>query len=253
VSRNRFVEQVISYYTRKRERFVFIEDSRFVKQLIEIGLWPDIIITGAYDFGLNDPFLRSFFEFLEHLPQQADALLPRPEFFVITLSASISAQPEIEPLDQMERIRHKFISKLHGLQVTVSEVRFFLEMRRCQADIMEAEISAQIHSMEEVLLVIEAVQRQQKTGQLVVLSDEAPPNIRWAFLLFYLHGKLVKTEHTLESSAFITADGDIQPLEKEFIFTAFESQYQLNDPRQLFFFPLFESAVQREINSETPM
>jgi len=253
VSRNRFVEQIISYYTQKRERLLVIEDYRVVKQLIEIGLFPDIILTGAYDFGLDDPFHRSFFEFLEQLPRRVDDAYPLPEFFLITLSASIPAPKENVKPDHKSQIRHKYISKLHGLQVTVSEVRFFLEMRRCQPDIMEAEIKQEIHSLAEVTHVMMTVQKQHKTGLLAVFSNETPPDIRWAFLLFYLHGKLVKTEHTLESSALITAEGDIEPLEKEFIFTAFESQYQLNPPQQLFFFPLYEHAVLREMKAEVPL
>lgn len=104
--------------------------------------------------------------------------------------------------------------------------------------------------MGEVTHLMTDLQQQRKTGLLLVLSDETPPHIRWAFQLFYLHGKLVKTEHTLESSALITTEGDIQPLEKEFIFSAFDAQYTLNKPQQLFFFPLYEQVVRREMTTE---
>ena len=107
--------------------------------------------------------------------------------------------------------------------------------------------------MGEVTRMMTNLQQQHKTGLLMVLSEEVPPNIRWAFQLFYLHGKLVKTEHTLESSALITADGKIKPLEKEFIFSAFDSQYTLNTPQQLFFFPLYENVVIQEMKAGVPL
>lgn len=247
VSRNRFVEQIISYYARKRERFLVIDDYRLVKQLIEIGIFPDILITGAYDLGLDDPSHQSFFEFLEQSLRASHHAAEMPAFFMITLSASAPPPPENVKSSQPGQIRHKYISKLHGLQVTISEVRFFIEMRRCQPDIMEAELSAEIQSLEEVTRLMTDLRQQRKTGLLIVLSDETPPNIRWGFQLLYLHGKLVKTDHTLESAALITADGDLKPLEKEFIFSAFDSQYALNQPQQLFFFPLYENVVLQEI------
>jgi hypothetical protein len=250
VSRNRFIEQIISHYTRKRERLLIIENNKLVRQFIEVGLLPDIIITGAYDFGLDDPFQQSFFEFLEQVFRNSYDVFGLHELFVITLSASIPVQPDITNTYQDYHVQHKYISKLHGLQVTISELRFFLEMRRCQQDIMEPERQEEISSLEEVTHVMTEIQKLRKTGLLVVLSDEAPPDIRWAFQLFYLQGRLVKTEHTLETSALITPDGEIKPLEKRFIFTSFDSKYKINEPRQLFFFPLYDHAVRREMRED---
>jgi len=250
VSRNRFIEQIISYYTRRRERLLIIENYELVKGLIEIDLFPDIIITGAYDFGLDDPLHQSFFKFLDRLSYDPNSNFGFHELFVITLSASIPAQLDIAKAYQDYHIRHKYISKLHGLQITISELRFFLEMRRCQHDIMEAEIKKEICSMEEVTHGMRAVQKHQKTGLLVVLSNETPPDIRWAIRLFYLQGKLVKTEHTLESPVLITPDGEIKQLEESFVFTSFDSEYTLNTPHQLLFFPLYEYTILREMNDE---
>lgn len=251
VSQNRFMEQVISHYTRKRERLLVIENSELVHQLIKAGFFPDIIITGAYDFGLDDPFQQSFSEFLEQTFHDSHSPPSLRECFIITLSASIPVQSGHNfPFQQEHPKRHKFISKLHGLQVTISEMRFFLELRRCQQDVMEAEIHQSIHSMEDVTPVMTRLQNQGKTGMLVIFSDETPPDIRWAFQLFYHQGKLVKTLHTLESSALITADGRLEPLEKNFIFTSFDSQYQITPPEHLFFFPLYEHTVLREMKEE---
>ena len=252
VSQNRFTEQIISFYTRRRERLLIIENAKLVRQLLEADFFPDIIITGAYDFGLDDPFQQSFSGFLEQIIRDMQAEAGLADCFVITLSASIPVQSETGLPYQGATHRHKYISKLHGLQVTISEVRFFLELRRCQHDIMEAERFHPISSMREAAQMMTELQNQNKTGLLVVLSDEDPPDIRWAFQLFYLRGKLVKTEHTLESSALITDDGTIEPLEKDFIFTSFDSQYTLNAPQQLFFFPLYEQTVIREIK-EAPV
>lgn len=250
VSRNRFVEQIVSYYTRRRERLLIIENYQLVTRLIEVGLSPDIIITGAYDFGLDDPFHQSFFDFLEHRFYDLSSDFGLYELFVITLSASTPAKSDITKTYEDYHIQHKYISKLHGLQITVSELRFFLEIRRCQPDIMEAEITRTIYSMEEVTQAMRAVQKHQKTGLLVVFSDESPPDIRWAFQLVYLRGKLVKTDHTLESSVLITPDGEIKQLERSIIFTSFDSQYKLNPPHQLLFFPLYDHTVLREIEEE---
>lgn len=252
VSQNHFTEQIISFYTRRRERLLVIENSKLVRQLLEAGFLPDIIITGAYDFGLDDPFQQSFIEFLDRIVHELQEKSGLAECFVITLSASIPAQSEIGLPYQGATHRHKYISKLHGLQVTISEVRFFLELRRCQQDIMEAECHSMITSMAEATQEMMALQNQEKTGLLVILSDEAPPDIRWAFQLFYHQGKLVKTEHTLESSVLITDDGKLELLEKDFIFTSFDSQYQLNAPQQFFFFPLYEHTVLQEMQ-ETPV
>ena len=150
VSRNRFVEQIVSYYTRRRERLLIIENYELVTRLIDIGIFPDIIITGAYDFGLDDPFHQSFFDFLEHHFYDSSSDFGLHEIFIITLSASIPAQSNITKTYEDYHIKHKYISKLHGLQITISELRFFLEIRRCQPDIMEAEITRTIYSMEEV-------------------------------------------------------------------------------------------------------
>lgn len=251
VSQNRFIEQIVGYYTRKRERLLIIKNCDLVRQLIESGFFPDMIITGAYDFGLDDPFHRSFSEFLDHILRTAPDVASVRDCFIVTLSASIPEIPQGVYHD--ESGRHKYISKLHGLQVTISEFRFFLELRRCQPDVMDAEFSRRIKTMDQVTQVMTTMQHHRKTGMLIVFSEETLPDIRWAFQLFYLQGKLVKTEHTLESSALISDDGKIEVREKDFIFTAFDSQYQVNAPYSLLFFPLFEEAVLREMREEPVM
>lgn len=252
VSSNRFIEQVISYYARKRERILIIEQGMFVRELLEVGVYPDIILTGAYDFGLDDPFQQSFSSLLDELSQHAPEESALHACFIITLSASIPTHPRPGQIFPHQQARHKYISKLHGLRVTISEVRFFLELRRCQQDIMEADMYAPIHSLSEVPPFITDVKRQQRTGVLTVLSHEESSNIRWALQCFFLEGALVKTEHTLETSAIITPEGKLEILQDEFPVPSIDAQYTANPPEHLFFFPLYEHTVIQEIQERPP-
>ena len=252
VSSNRFIEQVISYYARTRERLLIIEHGMFVRKLLEVGVYPDIILTGAYDFGLDDPFQQSFSAMLDELSQQSPEEAGLQACFIITLSASIPDQTGPDELFPFNQTRHKYISKLHGLRVTISEVRFFLELRRCQQDIMEAELHLTIDSLNDATPVMTDVQTQKKTGVLTILSDEAPPNIRWALQCFFLHGTLVKTEHTLEAAAILTPEGGLEVLQDEFPIPAIDEHYTVNPPEHLFFFSLYEHTVLQEMQ-ERPL
>lgn len=251
VTRDRFIEQIIGFYTRKRDRVVVIPDYELVKELMDAGLFPDIIITGSYDFGLDDPHHEAFFDFLEQVFEQNNALSEREDFLLLTLSSNVQ-----EPLGTTRQIhahhaRSEYISKFRGLQITISEVRFFLEHQRCQSKGMEAEISAHIDSMGAVARTMLSIQKQRKTGILAVLSTDNSPEVRWAYLLFYFHGKLVKTEHTLESSVVIPREGKDEPLKKIFTLSSIDSQFPLNQPEQLFFFPLYQHVILHEMQDQT--
>jgi hypothetical protein len=252
VSSNRFIEQVISYYARKRERLLIIEQGLFVQRLLEVGIYPDIILTGAYDFGLDDPFQQSFFAVLNELSHQAPEEIGLQACFIITLSASIPKQTRPGDRFPHQHARHKYISKLHGLRVTISEVRFFLELRRCQQDIMEAELHETIHSLDNLTPIMADVQKQRKTGVLTVLSREEPPNIRWALQCFFLRGKLAKTEHTLENSPIMTPEGHLEILQNELLLPSIDAQYTTNPPEHLFFFPLYEHTLIQELQERPP-
>lgn len=252
VSSNRFIEQVISYYARKRERLLIIEQGFFVQKLLEVGIYPDIILTGAYDFGLDDPFQHSFSAVLTELSHQAPEEIGLQACFIITLSASIPTRTRPGDLFPHHHARHKYISKLHGLRVTISEVRFFLELRRCQQDIMEAERHETIASLNQVTPIMADAQQHHKTGVLTVLSREEPPNIRWALQCFFLRGKLVKAEHTLETSPVITSEGQLEILQDEFRLPSIDAQYTANPPEHLFFFPLYEHTVLQEMHEQPP-
>lgn len=246
-TRNQFVAKFIGDYTRKRDRVLVIPEYSLLKQLLSIGMLPDIIITGAYDFGLDDPNHTAFSHFLDQIFEQAQDQLEPQEFFIITLSSSVPAQPSLVIKHGHHYTRHEFISKFRGLQVTISEVRFFLEMRRCQKDIMAAESTGTIYSMGDVARTMMNIQQRQQTGVLVVLSNDTPTDVRWAFQLFFLRGKLVKTEHTLESVVLFFDEVEEKPIEKMFTLSSFNNKYRLNMPTQLYFFPLYQDAVFREL------
>ena len=246
-TRNQFVNKFIGSYTRKRDRVLVIPEYELLKQLLSIGMMPDIIITGAYDFGLDDPEHTAFSRFLEQVFQEVQAPLDPQEFFIITLSSTIPARPSMITQHANYQARHEFISKFRGLQVTISEVRFFLEKRRCQKDIMAAEIELSIRSMGDVARIMMEIQQRHKTGLLVVLSHDSPVDVRWSFQLFFLRGKLVKTEHTLESSVLFFDDVEEKPIEKIFTLSSYDSKYLLNKPSHLYFFPLHQYTILREL------
>ena len=252
VTRNRFVDKIVGHYTRKRDRVLVIQDYELLKRLISIGMLPDIIITGAYDFALDDPTHTTFFKFLDQVFAHSKAPLYPREFFIITLSSTVPAQPSITTRHHNHVVRHEFISKFRGLQVTISEVRFFLEMRRCRGDFMEAESVMAIRSMSDVARIMMDIQQQKKTGMLAVLSSEEPTNVRWAFQLFFLRGKLVKTEHTLESSVLFFDEVEEKPIEKIFTLSTIDAKHQLNKPDQLFFFPLYQHTILHELHQKEP-
>lgn len=247
---NQFVNKFIGHYTRKRDRVLVIPEYELLKQLLSLGMLPDIIITGAYDFGLDDPEHTDFSRFLDQSFQETPAPLDLQEFFIITLSSTIPAQPSLITHHANYQVRHEFISKFRGLQVTISEVRFFLEMRRCQKDIMAAEIEMSIQSMGAVARLMMEIQQQQKTGLLVVLSHDSPTDVRWSFQLFFLRGKLVKTEHTLESSVLFFDEIEEKPIEKMFTLSSYDSKYLLNKPSHLYFFALHQHTILRELLNE---
>ena len=113
---------------------------------------------------------------------------------------------------------------------------------------MEASRHLRIHSLNDTNSVVTELKRSQNTGMLVILSHEAPTGIRWALQAFFLHGKLVKTEHTLESTVLLTEDGTIEAQQDGFVPHTLNAQYTLNPPQQLFFFPLYERTVRREMS-----
>ncbi len=249
-TQNRFVDRIFGHYIRQRDHVLAIHKYDLVKRLISFGFLPDIIITGAYDFGLDDPTHQAFFEFLDQVFNQEQQEDVKHELFIITLSSTVPAQSSVVSQFRNYSIRHEFVSKFRGLQVTVSEVRFFLEMRRCRQDIMAAELFRKIEFLEEVDLAVLEIQADNRTGLVVVLSDEEPKDVRWAFQLFFLEGRLVKAEHTLESLMFFPNNNEASLLEQIVGLSSRDSQYQLNPPRQLFFFPLHQSAVLHEIRQE---
>jgi hypothetical protein len=252
VTTDRFLKQVIGHYVREHDRVLIIEKYEFLKQLVSIGLLPDIIITGTYDLGIDDPSHTTFFRFLERMFEDIqDDLLPQ-EFFVLTLTSTVPEQSTMTATLNEHQIRHEFVSKLRGLQITLSEVRFFLEMRRCRPDIMKAETSMNIHSMGEVTRKVMELQQQQKTGGLIVLSEDSSAGVRWVFYLFFLEGKLVKTEHTLESSITLPPQVEDEFGEQIFTLPSFDSQHKLSGPEQLYFFPLSSFTVLREMQRDSP-
>lgn len=247
---NRFVNKIIGDYMRQRDRVLVIKDYEFLKHLITIGILPDIIITGAYDFGIDDPGHQAFFEFLDRvLPtMRRNSLLH--EFYVITLSSTVPVQQCVITDHAGHVVRHEFISKLKGLQITVSEVRFFLEMRRCQRDIMRAEMALTLDYLEEVMPVILEIQHERKTGLLVVLSNDDPTSARWAFHLFFLKGSLVKAEHTLESSVLLPASDQETLLENIFVLSSIDTGFHLNPPKHLYFFTCHQHTILRELRQK---
>ncbi len=247
---NRFVDKILGQYLRQRDHLICIPNYGNVKQMLKMGMLPDIIITGAYDFGLDDPRHLAFFQFLDEALARPNKPIPPHEFYVLTLSSSVADDTCVMTQHQRHTVRHEFISKFRGLQVTISEVRYFLEMRRCRKDMMQAELMTNIRTMGDVARMIMEIQQQQKTGLLDVLSDDNPAQARWAFQLFFLQGKLLKTEHTLESAVMFPNTNDDKPLEKIFTLTSLESTHKLNPPRNLFFFALTQHAVFREIRNQ---
>lgn len=253
VSSNRFIEQVIGYYARQRERLVIIEQGQFVRKLLEVGLYPDIILTGAYDFGLDDPFQQSFAALLDEIAQNAPREAALHACFIITLSASSPATSGPGQGSPFHDARHKYISKLHGLRVTISEVRFFLELRRCQPDILEPEQHLPITALHEATPLVAEVLAREKTGVVTVLSTEAPPNIRWALQCFFLRGQLVKTDHTLESPVIVSPSGELEILQDDIPMPQIDAEYVANPPEQAFFFPLYEHTVRHVMQQPPPI
>jgi len=247
---NRFMDKILGQYLRQRDHVLCIPNYENVKQMLKMGMLPDIIITGAYDFGLDDPRHLAFFQFLDEALTRSKKPMPPHEFYVLTLSSSVSEDASVVTQHDRHTVRHEFISKFRGLQVTISEVRYFLEMRRCRKDMMQAELMTNIRTMGDVARMIMEIQEQQKTGLLDVLSDDNPAQARWAFQLFFLRGKLLKTEHSLESSVVFPNANDDKPLEKIFTLTSLESTHKLNPPRNIFFFALTRNAVLREIRNQ---
>ncbi|GAK54523.1 hypothetical protein U14_05810 [Candidatus Moduliflexus flocculans] len=247
---NRFMDKILGHYLRQRDHVLCIPNYNNVKEMLKMGMLPDIIITGAYDFGLDDPRHLAFFQFLDETLGHSKKQIPPHEFYVLTLSSSVAEDASIVTQHDRHTVRHEFISKFRGLQVTISEVRYFLEMRRCRKDMMQAELMTNIRTMGDVARIIMEIQEQQKTGLLDVLSDDNATQTRWTFQLFFLQGKLLKTEHSLESSVVFPGINDDKPLEKIFTLTSLESTHKLNPPRHLFFFALTRNAVLREIRNQ---
>ena len=164
VTTNRFVDKVVGHYIRRRDRVLVIHDYEMVKQCISIGILPDIIVTGAYDFGLDDPGHTKFIAFLDHIFANSQEHAFYHELYIITLSSNIREHPNFITRHAHYGVRHEFISKFQGLKMTLSEMRFFLEMRRCQSDIMQAEGTSIIHSLDDVVQVLIDIQHDQKTG-----------------------------------------------------------------------------------------
>ena len=249
-TQNRFVDRIFGHYMRQRDHVLAIHKYDLVKRLISLGFLPDIIITGAYDFGLDDPTHRGFFEFLEQvLCREQPEGFPH-EFYLITLSSTVPEQSSVVNRSHNYSIRHEFVSKFRGLQITVSEVRYLLEMRRCRQDIMAAELVRQIEFLEEVEIAVLELQAENRNGLLVVLSDEDAKDVRWAFQLFFLEGRLVKAEHTLESKIAFPKDNDASLFEHILEISTRNSDNKLNPPCRLFFFPLHQSAILHELQQE---
>ncbi len=251
VTTNRFVDKVVGDYIRHRDRVLVIRDYEMVKQWISIGIIPDIIVTGAYDFGLDDPEHTKFLTFLEHAFTNAQKQSLSHELYIITLSSNMWEQPNFTTHHARYSIRHEFISKFQGLNMTFSEIRFFLEMRRCQPDIMQADHAGTILAFDDVAEVIIDVQLDQKTGVLVVLSDEQPLKTRWVFHMFFLSGKMVKIEHTLGTSVVFSTKTDEEPLEKITALFSYEAAYDRNSPKYVYFFLLHQLAVLHELRQQS--
>lgn len=250
-TQNRFVDRIFGHYMRQRDHVLAIHKYDLVKRLLSLGFLPDIIITGAYDFGIDDPTHQAFLEFLEQvLSREKPQEELRRELYLITLSSTVPAQSSIVNRFHNCAVRHEFVSKFRGLQVTVSEVRYLLEMRRCRQDIMAAEFVREIEFLEEVELAVMDIQRDGRNGLIVVLSDEDAKGVRWAFQLFFLEGRLVKAEHTLESNIFFQKKHETSLLEKILSLSLRDSKNQLNPPQRLFFFPLHQSAILHEFQQE---
>jgi hypothetical protein len=261
VSRDRFVEEIVSHYTHQRERLLIIENHHLVKRVIESGLFPDIIITGAYDFGLDDPFHQSLLQFLETCCRKAQTNFDAHQCLVLTLSSNAPPQPESLPQEPLyQYVRNEYISKFRGLQIASSEVRFFIELRRYQPDIMTADFQREIVTMKAAPSVMLDIQIHKQTGVLVIFSDDAPTSVRWAFFLWYLEGQLVKTTHTLESVESPADDVEalaehvptevVRPaglFDQAFTLDELDEQYQLNTPRMMAFFRLYPHTVQRKV------
>ncbi len=250
VTNDRFVDQIVGHYVRERDRVFVIRSYEFFKQVVNIGMLPDIIITGAYDFGIDDPNHTAFFEFLDQVFAN-DRETPWPhEFFIVTLSSSVPDQPSATTTLHNHLVRHEFVSKLRGLQIIISEIRYFLEMRRCRPDVMESEKTLTVSSMEDVIKTAVNIQQQQRTGLLVVLSEGVPTSVRWALLLFFLNGKLVKTEYTLESSVTLPSEIEEETVKEIFTLSSLDSEYKLSEPAHVYFFPLMTHAVLREMQQK---
>lgn len=249
-TQNRFVDRIFGHYMRQRDHVLAVHQYDLVKRLISFGFLPDIIMTGAYDFGLDDPTHQAFFEFLDEVFSQEQQEGLTHELYIITLSSTVPAQSSVVSRFKNYSVRHEFVSKFRGLQVTVSEVRFFLEMRRCRQDIMAAEFFREIEFLEEVDLAVLEIQADNRSGLIVVLSAEEAQDVRWAFQLFFLDGRLVKAEHTLESLMFFPNNNEASLLEQIVGLSSRDSQHQLNPPRHLYFFPLHQSAILHELRQE---
>ena len=113
-------------------------------------------------------------------------------------------------------------------------------------------LNLKITSLSDATPIMNDVRQQEKTGVLTVLSHESPPNIRWALQCFFLRGKLAKIEHTLETSTMLTSDGQLEILLDEVLMPSIDAQYTLNPPEHLFFFPLYEQTVLREMQERSP-
>ena len=249
-TQNRFVDRIFGHYMRQRDHVLAIHKYDLVKRLISLGFLPDIIITGAYDFALDDPTHQAFFEFLEQVSGLEQQEGFTHELYLITLSSTVPEQSSVMSLLGNFSIRHEFVSKFRGLQVTVSEVRYLLEMRRCRQDIMTAEFVREIEFLEEIELAVLEIQAEEGNGLMVVLSDENAKDARWAFQLFFLDGRLAKAEHTLESSILFSRNNETAVLDKILDLSSQNSQCQLNPPRKIFFFPLHQAAILHELQQE---
>ena len=84
----------------------------------------------------------------------------------------------------------------------------------------------------------------------MVLSDEQPFKTRWAFQVFFLYGKMMKTEHTLGTAVIFSAEMDEEPFEKVATLFSFEAASDRNSPKYLYFFSLHQYAVLHELKQQ---
>ncbi|PIE32682.1 hypothetical protein CSA56_14435 [candidate division KSB3 bacterium] len=247
---NRFVGKVVGHYIRRQDRVLVIRDYRIVKKCLSIGILPDMIVTGTYDFGLDDPGHTNFLAFLDRTFADFQEHGSHHELYIITLSSNIEEQTNFITRHARYNVRHEFISKFQGLKTTLSEMRFFLEMRRCQADIMQAERSTVLDSFDDAAQMVFDIQQYQKTGIMTILSDELPLKTRWVLLMFFLKGKMVKTEHTLETPMIFPPGVDGDPVEKVAALFSSEAEHERNVPKSLHFFPLYQRALLHEFRKQ---